>query len=85
MTRFEDIGVSHQVESRSVAQAVKRFETSCTICATRGIRIECDSCAIRMAHEHVVADLTDLAEINRKKIDAALKGALKFPEGLHLI
>lgn len=77
MTRFEEIGVAQQTESRSVAQAVKRFEVSCAICSTRGIRIECDSCAICTAHEHVVADLTDAAEISRKKPNPLL-GSVKF-------
>lgn len=85
MTRFEEIGKEHQLNARSIHEAKKRFEVSCEICSTRGLRVECDSCAIRFAHEGVVADLTDLAEINRKKIDAALKNAVKFPVGIQLI
>lgn len=84
MTRFEEIGKEHQLNARSIHEANKRFEVSCEICSTRGIRVECDSCAIRFAHEGVVANMKDIAEIRQKKIESALKDALGIPVGVRL-
>lgn len=55
MTKFETIGISYQVESVSKEEAVKNFQHSCYCCCMRGMRIECDRCAIAVAHKHVVA------------------------------
>lgn len=54
MTRFEERGVELQQDSVSRFQAEKRFEYSCNLCCNRGYRIECECCAIRIAHEIIV-------------------------------
>ena len=51
MTRFEEKGVELQQNSVTKFQARTRFEHSCELCCTRGMRISCDRCAIRVAHE----------------------------------
>ena len=63
MTRFEMIGCNMQTESVSVEQANRRFSNSCDLCALRGLRIECDSCAIAEQHRIVVAAFRDMKDI----------------------
>ena len=53
MTQFEVRGVELQSESISRIQAEYRFEHSCKLCCMRGLRIECDRCAIQAQHEIV--------------------------------
>lgn len=60
MTAFETKGVELQRDSSSGFQARKRFENSCNICCTRGIRIECDRCAIKVAHETFMGVLEEM-------------------------
>lgn len=55
MTKFEQVGVNYQHEARTKEEANKSFNYSCTCCCTRGMRIECDRCAIACAHNHVIA------------------------------
>ena len=62
MTRFEQIGVNHQNDATSVQEATRRFANSCKICSERGVRIECDRCAIRITHEQTVAFMRDYEE-----------------------
>lgn len=57
MTKFEQVGVTFQHEAENKAQARRSFRHSCTCCCNRGMRIECDRCAIAVAHEHVIAAL----------------------------
>lgn len=67
MTRFEQVGVRIQSESRSIQHAKHSFENSCNICCCRGLRIECDTCAIRAAHEQVVACIIDAGIVLRER------------------
>lgn len=55
MSKFEEIGVAYQQNAASKAEAGKRFSTSCRICASHGLCIECDRCAIAAAHSFAVA------------------------------
>jgi len=53
MTAFESRGVELQMECESKSQAEKRFEHSCNLCCKRGLRIECDRCAISVVHDKI--------------------------------
>ena len=55
MTKFEQIGVNYQYEATSKEEANRSFNYSCICCCHRGMRIECDRCAIAVVHNHVVA------------------------------
>lgn len=55
MTKFEMIGADIQYSAVSKRDAQKSFRYSCNLCCTRGIRIECDNCAIANAHSLVLA------------------------------
>lgn len=55
MTKFETIGVNYQYEADSKEDALRAFQYSCNCCCHRGMRIDCDRCAIAVAHNHVVA------------------------------
>ena len=55
MTKFEQIGVNYQLDCSSAAEARKCFKLSCRSCCNRGMRIECDRCAISQAHDSIVA------------------------------
>lgn len=54
MTYFEAKGVDIQCSCQNEFQSRKQFERSCECCCTRGLRIDCDSCAIRSAHENLL-------------------------------
>lgn len=55
MTKFEQIGCNYQYESDTKEEALHNFQHSCYCCCMKGMRIECDHCAIEVAHKHVVA------------------------------
>lgn len=59
MTKFETIGVSYQYEAANSYQATKSFQHSCNCCCAKGMKIECDSCAIAHAHSLVMAYFDD--------------------------
>jgi len=61
MSRFEEVGVNRQVCAETRAQAERSFAMSCDICCNRGLRIECDRCAIQAAHERMMKVLDDVA------------------------
>ena len=55
MTKFEQIVINFQHNAYTKEDAKRYFDYSCTCCCMRGMRIECDRCAIACAHKHVVA------------------------------
>ena len=55
MTKFETIGVQYQHEATTKEEANRSFQYSCNCCCHRGMRIECDRCAIAVVHNHVIA------------------------------
>ena len=61
MTKFETIGIARQHESDSKRDALKAFKHSCDVCCNRGMRIDCDRCAIAHVHREVVAFFDDLS------------------------
>ena len=65
MLKFEEIGVELQKTAKTVDQANRRYETSCDICASRGLYIRCEYCHIREAHRLAVAALSENKETNQ--------------------
>ena len=55
MTKFEQVGVNYQNDAESKEQANRSFRYSCECCCTRGMHIECDRCAISVAHNLTIA------------------------------
>lgn len=55
MTKFEQVGVNYQNDAKSKEQANRSFRYSCECCCTRGMHIECDRCAIAVAHNLTIA------------------------------
>lgn len=55
MTQFEHIGVQNQMDATNIFEANRAFSSSCRFCSERGIRIECDRCAISVVHDRIVA------------------------------
>lgn len=70
MTRFEEIGAQLQGDCTSIDQAVKTMNYSCSLCATKGVKVQCSKCAIAVAHEQVCTILLDVEEA---KYNAAMK------------
>lgn len=61
MTRFEEIGADLQGRCINIEEAVRTMHYSCTLCASRNVRVRCDQCAIAIAHEQVCTLLMDAA------------------------
>lgn len=59
MTKFEQVGVNYQYDANSIKEANKSFEYSCNCCCNKGIRLNCDKCAIAHTHALVVACFND--------------------------
>lgn len=55
LTKFEQVGVNYQNDAASKREANRSFRHSCRVCCERGIRVECDRCAIAATHDAVVA------------------------------
>lgn len=52
--KFMQRGIEYQYEATSTEVATKAFKTSCRICSTRGIHLECDRCGISTAHNSMM-------------------------------
>lgn len=66
MIKFERVGVNFQYDATSIEQANKSFKYSCECCCHKGIRLDCDRCAIAHAHSLVVAYFADKTEGENK-------------------
>lgn len=55
MTKFEQIGVNYQYDAPTKESANKSFAFSCNCCCAKGMRLDCDRCAISAVHTMVVA------------------------------
>ena len=64
MCKFETIGAEKQYESASKYEANRNFKISCDICCHRGMKLDCDHCAIAVAHSLVIATFEKGGEHN---------------------
>lgn len=55
MTKFEQVGMNHQYMATTKLQAQKSFAYSCDCCCNKGMRLDCDTCAIANVHSLVIA------------------------------
>jgi hypothetical protein len=55
MYKFEQVGVNKQYAANSKAEAQKAFAYSCDCCCNKGMRLDCDTCAIANVHSLVMA------------------------------
>lgn len=62
MLKFETIGVNLQKDSDSPEESVSKFQISCEICSTRGMKLDCDRCAIKASHSLVMASFGVMPE-----------------------
>lgn len=54
MHKFEQIGINFQYDASTKEQAIRSFKISCNICCRKGMRIDCDRCAIAEAHSLIM-------------------------------
>lgn len=59
MTKFETIGVNYQYAAGSKEEAKRAFAYSCKACCNKGMRLDCDRCAIAHTYAMVVAYFSD--------------------------
>lgn len=76
MTKFETIGVQAQLDAETKQEAMKQFRWSCNCCCYRGMKLDCDRCAIASTHRETIAIFDDLA-----KTDKVEKKELKLGGG----
>ena len=55
MTKFDQVGVTFQCDAPTREAALKAFHSSCRCCGTKGMRIDCDRCAIANTHAMIMA------------------------------
>lgn len=60
MSKFEQIGIEHQLESSNKYEALKSFKHSCYVCCYKGIHINCDRCGIAETHKELIAYFEDI-------------------------
>ena len=60
MSKFEQVGVNLQYNAESRGKANKAFEYSCNACCSKGNHLDCDRCAIAVAHNLVIAIFDDM-------------------------
>ena len=59
MTKFEQVGVNYQYDAKSTQEANSAFKRSCDCCCAKGIRIDCDRCAIAHTHHLIMGYFND--------------------------
>lgn len=59
MTKFETIGVNRQFDANNIKEADRSFTYSCKCCCEKGIKLECDKCAINYTHDLICAYFND--------------------------
>lgn len=67
MTKFEQVGVNFQQGALNKREANRNFRYSCRACCSRGMQIDCDSCAISVSNATTLAafDVLHNSEINK--------------------
>jgi len=69
MQKFIQTSINLQTTAATKEEAQKNFKTSCTICCSRGIKMDCDRCPVKTHHELVAAVFDDLREYDKMKKD----------------
>lgn len=54
MTHFEAVGVTYQYSAKTMRQAKRALQKSCTKCGTQGKPIQCAQCAIASVHRDII-------------------------------
>ena len=62
MNKFEQVGVNYQYSAATKKEAQRAFAHSCNCCCNKGMRLDCDNCAISHVHSMVVAYFDDKEE-----------------------
>ena len=62
MTKFEQVGINHLMDSNCKEEANKTFKLSCDLCCNRGMHINCDRCAIAFNHSMIIAFFEESAK-----------------------
>ena len=62
MTKFEQVGVNMQYDAPTKEVAQQKFSRSCECCCNKGMRINCNRCAIETAHKLVMASFETINE-----------------------
>ena len=57
--KFMQLAKIRQDMSDTQEEALKAFETSCSICINRGLHIECERCPLQAYHEMTMAALEE--------------------------
>lgn len=65
MTKFETIGVQAQLDAESTQDALRHFKWSCNCCCYRGMKLDCDRCAIAYTHREMLAILGNPAKTDK--------------------
>ena len=60
MTFFEQRGVQLQQECETHRELNHRFSYSCCLCCAKGLKIDCDRCAIALAHTQMQGVIDDM-------------------------
>lgn len=55
MIKFEQVGINLQYAATTKEQAQRSFSYSCDCCCNKGVRLDCDKCAISHVHALVMA------------------------------
>lgn len=66
MTKFEQVGINYQYDATNIYEARRAFKHSCTCCCNKGIKLECDKCAIASVHNMIVAYFDDKTKQTNK-------------------
>lgn len=69
MTKFEQVGVNMQYDSPTKEMAQKKFSRSCECCCNKGLRIDCDKCAIETVHKLVIASFNTKEDVDYGKLE----------------
>ena len=66
MTKFEQVGINNLMTTTNRSELQKGFDWSCVCCCTKGIRIDCDRCAIAYNYRLLMAYFADKERHNTK-------------------
>ena len=66
MTKFEQVGINHLYLADTKVQLNRTFTHSCDCCCYKGMRLDCDHCAIAATHSMLIA-LFDDKEVNNNE------------------